>query len=245
MASRSFTTCCTHRGPIVRADDGRWIAFAMMNRPVEALQQSFLRTKATDLASFMQVAAAEGEQLERHHLRGRQGRDRLPPSAVRPDAATTGSIIPSRSTAADPTADWGALHGLSSLPNSINPPNGWVQNTNSWPYRAAGAYSPDSRNFPKYMDMVGPNFREDHALQLLTRSRDWTLERLQAAAYDCFQPGFAELVPALLRAYALLPTADPRRDRLAGPDLRASRLGFPLERGFGSPSRSRPIGARR
>ena len=28
----------------------------MMNRPVEALQQSFLRTKATDLASFMQVA---------------------------------------------------------------------------------------------------------------------------------------------------------------------------------------------
>ena len=67
------------------------------------------------------------------------------------------------------------------------------------------------------MDMVGPNFREDHALQLLTRSRDWTLERLQAAAYNSFQPGFAELVPALLRAYALLPTADRRRDRLADP----------------------------
>jgi acyl-homoserine-lactone acylase len=67
------------------------------------------------------------------------------------------------------------------------------------------------------MDMVGPNFREDHALQLLTRSKGWTLEGLQAAAYDPFQPGFAEMVPALLRAYQMLPTADPRRERLAGP----------------------------
>jgi acyl-homoserine-lactone acylase len=117
----------------------------------------------------------------------------------------------------DPSTDWSALHRLSSLPNSINPPNGWVQNTNSWPYRAAGAYSPDPKYFPKYMDTVGPNFRETHALQLLTRSRGWTLETFQAAAYDSFQPGFAELVPTLLRAYDLLPTADPRRERLAGP----------------------------
>jgi acyl-homoserine-lactone acylase len=117
----------------------------------------------------------------------------------------------------DPATDWAALHRLSSLPNSINPPNGWVQNTNSWPYRAAGAYSPDAKFFPKYMDMVGPNFREDHALQLLTRSRGWTLEGLQAAAYDSFQPGFAEMIPLLITAYEMLPTADPRRERLAGP----------------------------
>ena len=54
--SRSFNTYFTHHGPIVRSDGDRWIAFAMMNRPVEALQQSYLRTKASDLASFMQVA---------------------------------------------------------------------------------------------------------------------------------------------------------------------------------------------
>src|SRR4051794_17887259 len=54
LASRTFTTYFTHHGPIIRAQDGRWVAFAMMNRPVEALQQSFLRTKATDIASFMQ-----------------------------------------------------------------------------------------------------------------------------------------------------------------------------------------------
>ena len=56
LGSRSFTTWFTHHGPIVGAENGRWIAFAMMNRPVEALQQSYLRTKATDFASFLQVA---------------------------------------------------------------------------------------------------------------------------------------------------------------------------------------------
>jgi len=45
LATCSFTTLHTHRGPIVRADKGRWITFAMMDRPVEALQQSYLRTK--------------------------------------------------------------------------------------------------------------------------------------------------------------------------------------------------------
>src|SRR5205823_660510 len=55
MGTRSFTTYATHHGPIVREVDGKWIAFALMNRPVAALEQSFLRTKATDYASFLKV----------------------------------------------------------------------------------------------------------------------------------------------------------------------------------------------
>src|SRR5579875_2800297 len=56
LATRRFTAWMTHRGPIVGQDHGRWIAFAMMNKPVAALQQSYLRTKAVDLAGFMRVA---------------------------------------------------------------------------------------------------------------------------------------------------------------------------------------------
>ncbi len=56
MASRSFTVYRTHHGPIVREAGGRWIAMALMNKPVEALEQSFLRTKAVDYASFMKTA---------------------------------------------------------------------------------------------------------------------------------------------------------------------------------------------
>src|SRR5206468_12798912 len=56
FASRSFTAFMTHRGPIVRGEGNRWIAFAMMNKPIEALQQSYLRTKAGDLAAYLRVA---------------------------------------------------------------------------------------------------------------------------------------------------------------------------------------------
>jgi len=67
------------------------------------------------------------------------------------------------------------------------------------------------------MDTVGENFRGIHAKQLLDGSSGWTLEKLQAAAFDSYQPGFATLVPALLRAYDALPAADPRRAHLAQP----------------------------
>ena len=56
LASRDFTTWRTHHGPIVREANGRWIAFAMMDKPVAALQQSFLRTKTRDLRDFLKVA---------------------------------------------------------------------------------------------------------------------------------------------------------------------------------------------
>ncbi|WP_028969532.1 penicillin acylase family protein [Sphingomonas sp. URHD0057] len=216
MTTRTVTTYYTHRGPIVRAANGRWIAFAMMDRPIEALQQSFNRTKATDLASFMEVA----------QLKANSSNDTVFADDKGAIAYLHPQFVPSRDDRFDftkpvdgsnPVTDWGNLHRLSSLPNSISPPNGWVQNTNTWPYRAAGAYSPDPRYFPKYMDTVGENFRGIHVQKLLTGSRGWTIERLQGAAFDSFQPGFAELVPALVRAYDFLPTNDPRRGRLEAP----------------------------
>jgi acyl-homoserine-lactone acylase len=216
LGARTFTTYRTHHGPIVAFDNGRWVAFSMMDRPVEALQQSFLRTKATDFASFIRIA----------ELKANSSNDTIFADDHGEIAYLHPQFVPARDDrfdytrpvdGSDPLTDWGALHRLSTLPNSINPPNGWVQNTNTWPYRAAGAFSPNPAYFPKYMDMYGENYRGLHALRLLTGSRGWTLDKLQAAAFDSFQPGIAEMIPSLLRAYDALPKADPRRARLAAP----------------------------
>ena len=216
LGSRQFTTYFTHHGPIVRAENGRWIAFAMMNRPVEALQQSYLRTKTNDLASFLNVARLQANSSNNTIFADDKGEI----------AYLHPQFVPRRNDrfdytkpvdGSDPETDWGSLHRLNELPNVINPPNGWVQNTNSWPYRAAGAYSANPAYFPKYMDMFGENFREIHALRLLTGSRNWTLERLNASAFDSYQPGFAVLIPALLKAYSALPASDPRREPLRAP----------------------------
>src|SRR4051812_3584835 len=48
LTRRVFTTYATHHGPIVRAASERWIAEALMNRPIAALEQSWLRIKARD-----------------------------------------------------------------------------------------------------------------------------------------------------------------------------------------------------
>jgi acyl-homoserine-lactone acylase len=216
LASRTVTTWRTHRGPIVRSENGRWIAFAMMDRPVQALQQSFLRTKAPDLAAFLSIS----------RLQANSSNDTIFADAGGRIAYLHPQFVPRRNDrfdytrpvdGSDPATDWGSPHSLAELPSVISPPNGWVQNTNAWPYRAAGAFSAKLQDFPKYMDMDGENFRGLHAQRLLTGSHGWTLDKLQAAAFDSFQPGFAELIPSLVSAYDALPKDDPRRDRLAAP----------------------------
>jgi acyl-homoserine-lactone acylase len=216
LATRAFTTWRTHRGPIVRSDNGKWIAFAMMDRPVAALQQSFLRTKAVDLASFLDVARLQANSSNNTIFADGKG-------AI---AYLHPQFVPRRSDrfdytrpvdGSDPAADWNSLHRLDELPNVISPPNGWVQNTNTWPYRAAGPFSANPDRYPRYMDMHGENFRGLHALQLLTGSRGWTLDKLRSAAFDRGQPGFAALVPPLVASFDALAQGDPRRARLAEP----------------------------
>jgi acyl-homoserine-lactone acylase len=216
LASRSFNAFMTHRGPIVRSENGRWIAFSMMNKPVEALQQSYLRTKAGDLASFMRIAQLKANSSNNTIFADDKGEI----------AYLHPQFVPKRNDrfdytkpvdGSDPAADWGPLHALNDLPNVINPPNGWVDNNNNAPWSAAGAFSPKASRFPRYMDMFGENFRGVHAMELLTNSRGWTLDKLNAAAFDSYQPGFAALIPPLIQAYDRLPSADPRRARLAGP----------------------------
>jgi acyl-homoserine-lactone acylase len=216
LATRSFRTWRTHRGPIIRSDKGRWVAFAMMDRPVAALQQSFLRTKTSDLSSFLNVARLQANSSNNTIYADDQG-------AI---AYLHPQFVPARDDrfdytkpvdGSDPATDWGSLHHLNDLPSAIRPPNGWVQNTNAWPYRAAGAFSAKPGQYPKYMDMFGENFRGIHAQLLLTKSRGWTLDRLQAAAFDSYQPGFAALIPPLLQAYDALPKGDRRKSDLAEP----------------------------
>jgi len=216
FATRNFATYRTHHGPIVRSADGRWIAFAMMDKPVEALQQSFGRIKTRDLASFLAVA---------DRFKANSSNDTLFADDKGEVAYLHPQFVPRRNDrfdytnpvdGSDPATDWHGLHALSELPSMLRPASGWVQNTNAWPYRAAGPGSPDPSRFPKYMDSDGENFRGLHAQQLLTGSKGWTLEKLQAAAYDSYQPGFAELIPALVQAYDALP-ASARKADLAGP----------------------------
>ena len=108
-----------------------------------------LRTKASDYAAFREGRRAEGQLVEQHDLRRRQGRDRATCIRSSSRGATTASTTPSRWTAAIRRPTGRACMPLDETPHVLNPPNGWVFNTNNWPYSAAGAGQPEARRLSR------------------------------------------------------------------------------------------------
>jgi acyl-homoserine-lactone acylase len=216
MDSRTFTTYASHHGPIVREEDGKWIAQALMWRPVAALQQSFLRTRQTDLASYLKVAALQANSSNNTLFADRKGEIAyLHPQFVPLRSDTFDYTRPVDGS--NPAADWGPLHSLDSLPKAISPKVGWAFNTNDSPWSGAGPDSPMQAQFPRYMDQVGENDRGRHATRVLENRRDFTPDKLREAAFDSYLPAFARLLPPMFAAYDALPATDPRRAALAGP----------------------------
>ena len=216
MGTRTFTTYASHHGPIIREEGGKWIAQALMWRPVAALQQSFLRTRQTDLASYLKVAGLRANSSNNTLFADRKGEIAyLHPQfvPVRSDKFDYTRLV----DGSNPAADWGPLHSLASLPQAINPKVGWAFNVNDSPWSGEGPDSPKQADFPRYMDQVGENDRGRHATRVLENRRDFTADKLREAAFDSYLPAFARLLPPLIAAYDALPATDPRRATLADP----------------------------
>ena len=211
-----FTVYATHHGPIVRAQGDKWIAVALMNKPLEALQQSWLRTKANDYAAYMKVAQFKANSSNNTIYADDKGNI----------AYLHPQFIPKRDDrfdytkpvdGSDPATDWKGLLPLDKAPHLFNPPTGWIFNTNDWPYSAAGPDSPKQADYPRYMDAVGENPRGLHATRVLTGRRDFTLASLIDTAFDPYLPAFARQLPILIADYDALPASDPLKRQLAGP----------------------------
>jgi acyl-homoserine-lactone acylase len=215
LAAKTFTVLKTHHGPIVAAMDAdHWISEAMMFKPVEALEQGFGLTKARNYADYMKVM----------ELKANTSNNTIYADADGNIAYLHPQFIPKRDDkidyrqpvdGADPDTDWKGLHALNEAPHLLNPAVGWIQNTNNWPFSAAGPDSPKRDAYPRYMDTYGENVRGLHAVEVLTGKHDFTLDGLVAAAFDSDQPGFHILMPALLKAYDDAPSEDPLRTKLA------------------------------
>jgi acyl-homoserine-lactone acylase len=216
MQSRAFTTWRSHHGPVIRAENGKWIAISLMHRPVAALEQSFLRTKTSDLASYLRVASRRANSSNATLFASSKGEI----------AYLHPQFVPIRSDkfnwrkpvdGSDPATDWQGEHSLDQLPSVANPNSGFVFNVNNWPWTAAGPDSPKQAAFPRYMDSAGENPRGPNALRLLSGDKKFDLPALLTAAYDPFLQGFADTIPGVVKAWEALPAGDSQKERLAGP----------------------------
>jgi acyl-homoserine-lactone acylase len=216
LARKTFTVYRTHDGPIVASENGRWIAEKLMYRPVEALESGFLRTKATDYASFYRIAQLRANSSNNTIFADDKGDIAFMMTefvARRDDRFDYTKPV----DGSNPATDWHGMLSLDEEPDVVNPSTGWVFNTNDWPYSAAGPASPKRSRYPKYMDTAGEDARGVHVTMLLTGRRGFTLERLRALAFDRDLPFFRSLVPSLLRAYDASPATDALKTQLAGP----------------------------
>ena len=216
LADFSLVTFRTHHGPIVAARDGRMIATALMWKPVPALEQSWLRTKTKDLDSYIDVAQLQANSSNDTILADRKGEIAyLHPQFVpiRDDRFDYTKPV----DGSDPATDWKGLHTLDSLPNVVDPNSGFVKNTNNWPWTAAGKDSPRAKEYPRYMDQAGENWRGVHADKLMADAKHFTPESLMATAFDSWLPAFATLIPQITQAWDALPASDPRKADLAEP----------------------------
>jgi acyl-homoserine-lactone acylase len=186
-----------------------------MNEPLKALQQSFLRTKARDYKAFWKVM----------ELRTNSSNNTVYADADGNIAYFHGNFIPKRDPrfdytkpvdGSDPATDWQGLHSVKETINLFNPKNGWIQNTNNWPFSAAGPYSPRPQDYPAYMSVNPENARGIHAVRVLENRRDFTLESLIATAYDSQLTAFEPLLPLLLRAYDETPASSLQKAGLSG-----------------------------
>ena len=216
VATKDFTVYRSHHGPIVREKDGKWIAVAIMNEPVKALTQSYTRTKARNLAEFRTTM----------ELYTNSSNNTVYADAEGNIAYFHANHVPKRDTTfnwnepvngSDPRTDWQGVHTLDESPNVINPASGWIQNTNNWPFSAAGANSPKQRDYPGYMETYPENPRGIHAIRVLKDVKDFTPASLTAAAFDSYMPAFADLIPTLVRAYEYAPAGSPLKAKLAEP----------------------------
>ena len=216
MSSTVFTVYRTDHGPIVRSADGKWISIRLMQKPIEALSQSFLRTKARTLVEYRKVM----------ELHANSSNNTVYADADGHIAYFHPQFIPKRDDrfdwtrpvdGSDPATEWHGVHDVEDSPHVVDPPNGWIQNVNNWPYSAAGPYSPKKADFPSYMDRAGESPRGLHAIRVLEGRKDFTPERLRDAAFDSYLTAFARLVPTVVAAYDSASRNDSLKARLAEP----------------------------
>ena len=214
MAERTFTVYRTQHGPVIRSDRGKWVSISLMQEPVKALTQSYSRTKANNYKEFKATMELHTNSSNNTIFADSDGNI----------AYFHGNFIPRRDPKFDwtkpvdgsnPETDWHGLLSVDESPNLLNPASGWLYNSNNWPWSAAGPSSPKQSDYPRYVDNGIESPRGVHAIRVLQNRKDFTIERLRAAAYDGYLTWFEKPVPALIKAWDETPASDPLKAKLS------------------------------
>jgi acyl-homoserine-lactone acylase len=215
LAEKKFTVYYSLHGPVIREQDGKWVTIRLMQEPVKALMQSYLRTKARSYAEYLQTMQLEANSSNNTIYADADGHI----------AYFHGNYIPRRDTKFDftkpvdgsnPATDWQGLLSVEETPHLLDPASGYLFNVNDSPWSGAGNSSLRRQDYPAYVETGRESARGLHAIRLLEGKKDFTLDSLVTAAYDSYLPWFIKPLPRLIHAWDSLPEDSEVRKALAG-----------------------------
>jgi acyl-homoserine-lactone acylase len=212
---QEFTISYTSHGPVMGMRNGQWLSLRENNRSLNALMQSWLRTKAKGFEDFKKTMNLRSNTSDNTVFADYKGNI----------AYWHGNFVPKRSKKFDYSlpvdgttseTDWHGVYELDQIVHVYNPSRGFIQNCNSTPFTVSGTSSPKKENYPIYMAPDGQNFRALNAARLLSSANHLTVDKMiHDVGYSHYLTAFDYLIPALLKDYDALSSTDNLKKNLS------------------------------
>ena len=217
VKQQAFTVYATGHGPVMGSRNGDWLSLKENNRSLDALIQSWLRTKAKGFEDFKKVMNMRSNSSDNTVFADDEGNI----------AYWHGNFMPKRDPKLDwaqpvdgtiSSTEWKDLYSLDEMIHVYDPPTGWIQNCNSTPFTVSGTSSPKKENYPVYMAPDLENYRAINAERLLDEKDDLTIDRMiKEVGYSHHLSTFDVLLPQLFLAFDELSETDSLEHILAEP----------------------------
>ena len=210
----------THHGPILGERNGKQLAvmFGNVDRG-GLLQQWYAMGKAKDLGEFRRALDINGLVYHNIMYADRAGNILYLHAGAVPKRDTTidwTKPLDGR----DPRTDWQGYHVPADMPQVLNPPSGWMQNTNSSPfYTTTADANPKREQSPKYIGLHPENWRSKASRRLLSRPGKFTFDEWASMAFDTYFFAAEREIPLLAHDFELLRAVDPAATEAVAPML--------------------------
>lgn len=211
VVRRQYTFLRTEYGPVVARVDGSTAVAVQIARMQEggALQQWYAMNRATSLEEFRGALAHTALV----------GLNTLYADAAGSIYYVHGSAVPRRHEGVDPSnaldgssaaSAWDGYHRLEELPELIDPASGWIQSVGGTPFLATAAgYNLDRDRYRPYLAPEGDAPRALRARGILSGRDAWTMEELEAVAFDVEVPTAETALRRLVDEYEQRGAVDP------------------------------------
>jgi acyl-homoserine-lactone acylase len=209
MQSKVVILRKTHHGPIVAKRDSFLVSIKnVTGTQANYIEQCWKMCKASNLKQFTRAMNIRALGYPNTMYADKNGHI----------AYWHGNAVAKRSTQFDwrypvdgsnPATEWKGLHKLRDIAHVTDPATGWIQNCNSTPYMAAGESSPKQADHPAYMAYDKHIFRAVEAVRLLSEPGTISYEAFAKMVVSNHLPMMEAWLPAIVRAYDSLATANP------------------------------------